>query len=127
MAKINEVLEIMNDSFYYKKETDCEMCEFTYLHLSDNGREMFLAYFGNREVKDPIVYRWNEDDFSINEQSRHFILEFIGEAYLSLYIKEGKEKPVDKPLWRHTSGINCGIPSNWWYKVKNIEDQISKK
>lgn len=122
----NEVLEIVNDSFYFKKDTDCETCKFAYLHLSEDGNFVFLAYFKNRDVEEPTVYRWEEDDHSINEKSRRFILEFIGEAYLSLYIKAGKEKPVDKPLWRNTSGTNCGIPSKWWDKVKDIEQKILK-
>jgi hypothetical protein len=126
LMALNKELEIVNDSFYFKKESNCEACKFAYLHLSENGHEMFLAYFENREVEEPIVYRWEEDDYSIKENSRHFIVEFIGEAYLSLYIKAGKEKPVDKPLWRHTSGTNCGIPSKWWDKVKDIEQKILK-
>ena len=121
-----DVLEIVNDSFYFKKEIDSEPCKFAYLHLSENEHVVFLAYFGNREVEKPIIYRWEEDDYSINENSRHFIVEFVGEAYLSLYIKAGKEKPVDNPLWRHTSGTNCGIPSKWWDIVKSIEENIIK-
>ena len=72
-------------------------------------------------MEEPIVYWWEEDDYSHNERIRHFINVFIGEAYLSLYIKAGKERPTDKPLWRHTQCTNCRIPSKWWDVVKNIK------
>lgn len=117
----SEFLEIANNSFYFKKESDCQECQFAYIHLSENAHEIYLAYFVNREVEKPIVYWWEEDDYSYNETTRHFINQFIGEAYLSLYIKAGKEKPVGKPLWRHAQATNCGIPSKWWYEIENIK------
>ena len=48
---LNNFLEIANDSFYVKKEKDCEKCQFAYLHLAENSKDIFLAYFENREVE----------------------------------------------------------------------------
>lgn len=117
----SKVLEIANDSFYVKKNLDCQQCKFAYLHLSEQAHDVYVAFFDNRDAKEPKVYWWEEEDLSINEKTRRIILVFIGEAYLSLYIKAGMERHIDKPLWRHTKGTNCGIPSKWWEVVKNIK------
>lgn len=120
MALVKD-LEIENDAFYFKKDPDCEKCQFAYLHLAEDAHDIYLAYFKDREVKDPLEYWWEENDGTHNSDVRNRIIDFIGEAYLSLYIKKGLEKPVEKSLWRNTSCINCAIPSEWWNKVKNIK------
>ncbi len=117
----DEVLEINNDSFYFKKKSDSQKYQFAYIHLSENAHDVYLAYFEDREMEKPIVYWWEEDDFSYNEKTRHIINEFIGEAYLSLYIKAGKEKPIDKSLWRQIQGINGEIPQRWWDEIRNVK------
>ncbi len=115
-----EKLEIVNDVFYVKKETEKDPCKFAYLHLSEDLDDVFAIYFENREVAEGKKYRWNETDSSDVASSRQFIKELISEAYLSLYLKKGIEKWPDKPLWKHTIGMNSGIPSSWWSKVKEM-------
>lgn len=127
MAQKNEILEIANDSFYVKRESESQPCKFAYLHLAEEASDIYVAYFENREVEDPIVYWWEEENLSRYEKSRRFINEFIGEAYLSLYIKNKKEKPIDKPLWKTSQAIKCGIPSTWWEKIKNINRNNNEK
>jgi hypothetical protein len=47
----SEVLEIANDSLYFKKESDCQGCQFAYIHLSENAHEIYLVYFVNNETR----------------------------------------------------------------------------
>lgn len=121
MAEKNIFPEIINDTFYVKKTRDDMPCEFAYLFLAEKAQDIFLAFFKNRETDKPIVYKWIEEDSSFDVRSRHFILEFIGEAYLSLYIKHDHEDTTDKPLWKRTQAINSGIPTKWWDLVNDIK------
>lgn len=121
---MEQINEIVNDSFYVKKGQDYLPCEFAFLHISEEPNETYVAYFKHRDIEKPIIYWWEKDDVSYCEDSRRFIIDFVGEAYLSLYIKNGLEKPVDKPLWRHFQCINCGIPSKWWNIIDDIKRPI---
>ena len=116
----NKIPKISDDSFYVKRENENQSCKFAFLHLSDNASEIYLALFENWEVEEPIVYWWNEDEVDAYVESRRVIVEFIGEVYLSLYIKHGLEKPTDKPLWKIYEPIDCRVPSKWLSIVHKI-------
>ena len=120
VLRMAEKIEIENDVFYVKRMQEEKPCKFAYLHLSDNANDIFVAVFENREVETPTVFWWNEEEMAEFENSRQVIVEFIGEAYLSLYINHGLERPVNIPLWKSPQAINCAIPSKWWHVVKNI-------
>ena len=129
--KSNVALEIKNDVFYVKKEQENPLCSFAYLHLAEKADETFLAVFENTETMTPVVYWWEEDNVDVWEKTRQFIIEFIGEAYLSLYISRKLINPVDadKPLWGEAHLIESIAPLEWWNIVKNInrESYGSKK
>ena len=122
MEKVKSFLpEIVNDDFYVKRLQDDQPCKFAYLHLSADADNIFIAFFENRNAEEPVVYWWKEDDIKKYEESKRTIVEFIGEAYLSLYIKYGLERPSKEPLWKYSQSINCAIPSNWRDIVKEIK------
>ena len=121
MAQSNNELEILNNSFYIKKESESQPCKYAYLHLSEQPQDIYVAYFENREVKEPTVYWWVEKDYTLNEVSRQFINVLICEAYISLYIKNKMEKTTDYPLWNYMQHINCRIPPIWREKIKTIK------
>ena len=85
---MEQINEIVNDSFYVKKGQDYLPCEFAFLHISEEPNETYVAYFKHRDIEKPIIYWWEKDDVSYCEDSRRFIIDFVGEAYLSLYIKQ---------------------------------------
>ena len=118
--KSNVVLEVRNDVFYVKKEREKPLCSFAYLHLAEKADETFLAVFENTETKTPIVYWWEEDNVNAWEETRQFIIEFIGEAYLSLYNTRKLVNPVDKSLWSEAHLIESIAPLEWWDIVKDI-------
>lgn len=117
MEKIKQIPEIQNDTFYVKKLHSDKPCQFAYLHLADEADKCFLAVFESLETDTPKVYWWTKSDLN----ARRFFSEFIGEAYLSLYIKCGLEKSTDQPLWKTSQAIKSGFPSIWWNVVKEIK------
>lgn len=120
MKERSNGLEIKTDVFYVKQSQRNEPLKYAYLHLAEKGGETFLAVFENADVQIPSVYWWNEDNVDAKEISRHLIMEVVGEAYISLYIKYGLIKPTDMPLWEEVRLENSGATSEWRDIVENI-------
>lgn len=120
MTQKNEVQEIRNDAFYFKQLQEGQPLQFAYLHLAEEADKTFLAVFENTSASTPLVYWWNEDDVEAQKESRHFIIEFIGEAYMSLYVARKLVKPLNKPLWAIAHLDNAIIPLTWRPIVKSI-------
>ena len=120
MKEENKVPEIVNDAFYVKQEQGGQSLKFAYLHLAEKADETFLAVFKSTKEESPLVYWWNDDDVETKRESRHVIISFIGEAYMSLYITCKLIKPMDKPLWEHARIADSIIPISWPETVKNI-------
>ena len=120
MTQENNVPEIKNNGFYFKKVQENQSCAFAYLHLAEKADETFVAFFENLEASEPIVYWWNENDADVRNTSRQTIIELVGEAYLSLYVASTLVKPIDKPLWTNACLENSIIPADWWRIVESI-------
>lgn len=120
MIQENNVPEIKNNGFYFKKVQENLPCAFAYLHLAEKTDETFVAFFENLEAREPMVYWWNENDADVRNTSRQTIIEFVGEAYLSVYVASTLVKPIDKPLWTNARLENSIIPADWWRIVESI-------
>ena len=112
-------LEIKKEAFYVKQEQKGK-CKYAYLKLCEDPNEIFLAIFENRESEAPTIFLWNEKDLTKYNESKRIIVEFIGEAYLSLYISNQLEPPTDEPLWKEVQPIDSLIPDKWKELVRNI-------
>ena len=120
MKEKSNVPDIKNDTFYVKQSQTSLRLKFGYLHLSEKVDEVFLAVFENTDAQIPLVYWWNEDDVDAKKESRHLITEFIGEVYMSLYIKCKFVEPTDKPLWEEVQLADSIITPEWRDIVENI-------
>lgn len=120
MIQENNVLEIKNNAFYFKRVQEDQPGTFAYLHLAEKADETFLAVFENLDAAEPTVYWWNENDVDAWRKSKQVIIEFIGEAYLSLYVACKLIDPINKPLWANPLLENSIIPTEWRRIVASI-------
>ena len=100
---------------------------FAYLHIDALSSNTFIAFFENLESREPKLYMWEEAEKGDKyNESKHVIVEFIGEVYNSLYMRfEGKL--ADKALWRSPQCINCAIPLQWYKLVSDIISEIRNR
>lgn len=117
-------IELANNAFYVKLIQQGEPCKFAYLHLDDLSSKTFLAVFENSEVQEPTLFMWEEKELGDRyNESKHAIVEFIGEAFDSLNMRL-ENKPNDKSLWRSPKCINCAIPRRWWNIISDIKNGL---